>query len=175
VIGPGVPGVVPDEPTVAFAVEVHPSAVVTVTVYVPAARLVAVCVVCTGEVFHEYEYGVAPPEGFAVAVPVLDEQPEAVVVVVTVAATFGTALPLPAGLVQPFTVCVTVRIPEVVTVMEGVVAPVLHNNVPDAEVARVDVPQLFATVTAGTPGDTFGAALAEAWALMHPLTVCFTV
>ena len=42
------------EPTVVVAVVVHPLASVTVTVYVPAVKPVAVCVVCTGVVFHEY-------------------------------------------------------------------------------------------------------------------------
>jgi hypothetical protein len=32
---------------------------------------VAVAVVCTGIVFHEYVYGEVPPEGIAVALPVV--------------------------------------------------------------------------------------------------------
>ena len=43
---------------------------------------------------------------------------------------FGAATPLPEGLVQPFTVCVTVYVPAVVTVIDGVVAPLLHNKEP---------------------------------------------
>jgi len=43
---------------------------------------------------------------------------------------FGVATPLPEGLVQPFTVCVTEYVPAVVTVMDEVVAPVLHNKEP---------------------------------------------
>jgi hypothetical protein len=54
--------------TVAVKVQSVPS--VTVTVYVPAARLVAVAVVCTGSVFHENKYGRVPPEAVTVALPV---------------------------------------------------------------------------------------------------------
>ena len=42
----------------------------------------------------------------------------------------GAATPLPEGLVQPFTVCMTVYVPAVVTVMDEVVAPLLHNRSP---------------------------------------------
>jgi hypothetical protein len=57
------------EPTVVVAVVIHPLESVTVTVYVPAVSPVAVIVVCTGELFHEYVYGEVPPAGTAVAVP----------------------------------------------------------------------------------------------------------
>ena len=44
---------------------------------------------------------------------------------------FGVATPLPEGLVQPFTVCVTEYVPAVVTVIEDeVIASVLHNKEP---------------------------------------------
>jgi hypothetical protein len=43
---------------------------------------------------------------------------------------FGAAVPDPDELIHPFTVCVTVDVPEVLTVIDGVVADVLHNNVP---------------------------------------------
>ena len=43
---------------------------------------------------------------------------------------FGAATPLPEGLVQPFTVCVTEYVPAVVTVIDEVVAPLLHNKEP---------------------------------------------
>ena len=43
---------------------------------------------------------------------------------------FGAATPLPGGLVQPFTVWVTVYVPAVVTVIDEVVAPLLHNKEP---------------------------------------------
>ena len=39
--------------------------------------------------------------------------------------------------------------PALVTVIEDVVSPVFHNNVPAALVDKVDVPQLFTTVTNG--------------------------
>ena len=42
----------------------------------------------------------------------------------------GAAPPLPEGLVQPFTVCVTEYVPAVVTVIDEVVAPLLHNKEP---------------------------------------------
>ena len=54
-------------------------------------------------------------------------------VTVTVGAdgtTFGDAVPLPATLVHPFTVWVTVRAPDEVTDIEEVEAPVLHNSAP---------------------------------------------
>ena len=66
---------------------------------------------------------------------------------------FGAAVPDPASLAQPFTVCVTVYVPALLTIMEEVVAPVLHNNVPDAVVDKVDVPlQLLTTFTVGVAG-----------------------
>ena len=49
------------------SVSVQPLLSVRVTVYEPAMRPVAVAVVCTGTVLHEYEYGVVPPPGIAVA------------------------------------------------------------------------------------------------------------
>ena len=73
----------------------------------------------------------------------------------------GAAVPLPAALVQPFTVCVTVYVPAAVTVMGLVVAPLLQNNVPVTLVAvNVLLPQLFATVTDGAAGVAFTARMA---------------
>ena len=67
---------------------------------------------------------------------------------------FGAAVPDPASLAQPSTVCVTVYVPALLTIMEEVVAPVLHNNVPDAVVDKVDVPlQLLTTFTVGVAGN----------------------
>ena len=43
---------------------------------------------------------------------------------------FGAAAPLPEGLLHPFTICVTEYVPAVVTVIDEVVAPLLHNNDP---------------------------------------------
>ena len=51
--------------------------------------------------------------------------------------------------------------PGVLTVMEAVVAPLLHNKVPEAVVDNVEVPQLFTTVTTGVAGNAPGAATAE--------------
>lgn len=42
----------------------------------------------------------------------------------------GADVPLAPVLVHPFTVWVTVYVPAVATVMEEVLAPVFHNNVP---------------------------------------------
>ena len=60
--------------------------------------------------------------------------------------------------------------------MEEVVAPVLHNNVPDAVVDKEDVPlQLLTTFTIGVAGVVFGAAVPEPAALAQPFTVWETV
>ena len=57
-----------------------------------------------------------------------------------------------------------------------VVAPVLHNNVPDAVVDNVDVPlQIFKTFTVGVAGVVFGAATPEPAALTQAFTVVVTV
>jgi putative N-acetylmannosamine-6-phosphate epimerase len=89
---------------------------------------------------------------------------------------FGAAVPEPASLVQPSTVCVTVYVPALLTIMEEVVAPVLHNNVPVAVVDKVDVPlQLLTTFTIGVAGAVFGAAVPDPASLVQPLTVCVTV
>jgi len=65
-------------------------------------------------------------------------------------------------------------VPGVVTVMEAVVAPLLHKIVPPAGIERVELPQLLTTVTAGVAVDA-GAATPEPAALIHPLTVLVTV
>ena len=89
---------------------------------------------------------------------------------------FGAAVPEPAELVQPSTVCVTVYVPALITVIDGVVSVVLHNNVPDAVVDKVDVPsQLFTTFTEGAAGVVFGAAVPEPASLIQPSTVWVTV
>ena len=59
--------------------------------------------------------------------------------------------------------------------MDGVDTPVLHNKVPVAAVERVDVPQLFTTVTAGVAGAVLGAAVPLPAELIHPFTVVVTV
>ena len=65
--------------------------------------------------------------------------------------------------------------PAVLTVIEEVLSPVLHNKAPVAVVDNVEVPQLFTTVTTGAGGVVFGAAMPEPAALIQPLTVCVTV
>ena len=86
---------------------------------------------------------------------------------------FGAAVPLPAGLVHPFTVCVTVYVPAVVTVIDEVVAPLLHNNDPvNPEAVNTELPQLLTTVTVGAATVEFnGAAVPLPEALVHPFTV----
>jgi hypothetical protein len=54
-----------------LAVPAHPLASVAVTIYEPAANPLAIEVVCTGVVFHEYVYGAVPPAATAVAEPSL--------------------------------------------------------------------------------------------------------
>jgi hypothetical protein len=78
-------------------------------------------------------------------------------VIDTVGATgvvFGAAVAEPGRLVHPFTVCVTLYKPPVLTIiMDEPVAPVLHNKLPVAVVDKVDVPsQLLTTFTIGVAG-----------------------
>ena len=89
---------------------------------------------------------------------------------------FGAATPLFAGLIQPFTVCVTVYVPADITVIDVVVAPLLHNNVPEKpEAVSTELPQLFITSTIGaSTTEVNGAAVPPAAALVHPLIVCVT-
>jgi len=89
---------------------------------------------------------------------------------------FGVATPLPEGLVQPFTVCATVYVPAVVTVIDEVVAPLLHNKEPVNDVAvNIELPQLFTTVTTGADGIACGAATPLPEGLVQLFTVCVTV
>src|SRR5436190_2184620 len=91
--------------------------------------------------------------------------------------TFGAATPLPEGLVQPFTVCVTVYVPAVVTAIDEVVAPLLHNKEPLNEpVVNVELPQLSTTDTVGADIFEFnGAAAPLPDELVQPFTVWVTV
>ena len=73
----------------------------------------------------------------------------------------GFAIPLPGPDVHPAPRdCVTVYVPAVVTVIDGVISPVLHNKVPVKFVAvSNDVPsQLFVTITVGAFGGLPGLA-----------------
>src|SRR5438876_9661637 len=56
---------------VALAVAVQPLASLTVTMYVPAPRLVAVDPFCTGLVFHENEIGRASCREMALVLPLV--------------------------------------------------------------------------------------------------------
>ena len=88
----------------------------------------------------------------------------------------GAATPLPAALVHPFTVCVTVYAPAVVTVTDEVVAPLLHNKEPVKDVAvNVELPQLSTTDTMGADGISCGAATPLPEGLVQPFSVCVTV
>ena len=67
--------------------------------------------------------------------------------------------------------------PAVVTVMEAVVAPLLHNKVPvNPDAVNTEFPQLSVTDTTGTgTTDVFGAAVALPGALVQAFTVWVTV
>ena len=75
---------------------------------------------------------------------------------------------------HPPLVFVTVYVPAVVTFIDGVVAPVLHNNDPVAVVDNMEYPQLLTTVTTGADGIANGAAIPEPEVLVHPPTVLVT-
>jgi hypothetical protein len=63
-----------------------------------------------------------------------------------------------------------------VTVIDEVVAPLLHNKEPVNDVAvNVELPQLFTTVTTGAAGISLGAATPLPEGLVHPFSVCVTV
>ena len=64
----------------------------------------------------------------------------------------------------------TVYVPAVLTVIDGVVSPVLHNSVPvKPEAVNNDVPsQLSATVTVGAAGGLPGLASPLPGAEVHP-------
>ena len=65
----------------------------------------------------------------------------------------GCAIPEPCELAQPFTVCVTVKVPAAFTIIEASVSLVFHNKVPAAVADKVEVPsQLFTAVTTGAGG-----------------------
>ena len=66
--------------------------------------------------------------------------------------------------------------PAVVTVIEFVVAPVLHSNEPvKPEAVNTELPQLLTTDTDGAAGMGLGAAVPLPAVLVHPFTVCVTV
>jgi len=64
----------------------------------------------------------------------------------------------------------------VLTTIDGVIAPVLHSNMPGAVVESVEVPsQLSITVTTGVAGVVLGAAVPLPGKLVQPFTVVVTV
>ena len=66
--------------------------------------------------------------------------------------------------------------PAAVTVIDGVVAPLLHNNDPENDPAvNTELPQLSATDTVGAAGIVLGAAVPLPAALIHPSIVWVTV
>ncbi len=63
-----------------------------------------------------------------------------------------------------------------VTVIDVVVAPLLHNNDPvKFEAVKTELPQLFTTPTVGADGGVTGADVPLPAPLVHPETVCVTV
>lgn len=147
---------------------VHPFNICA-TVYVPP--VVTVIVEVVSPVLHNND----PVNADAVNTE-LPQLLTTVTIGVCVAGVFGAAVALPNVPVHPLTVCVTVYIPAVVTVIDSVVSPVFHNSdplVPDA--VKTELPQLFRTETVGSNGMLFGAATAFAGALVQPFTVCVTV
>ena len=87
---------------------------------------------------------------------------------------FGADVPLPDGLTQPLTVCVTVYVALLLTVIDEFVEPLLHNRFVPL-VLNVELPQLLFTVTTGADGIVFGDDVPLPGALVHPFTVCVTV
>jgi hypothetical protein len=75
-----------------------------------------------------------------------------ILVAVIVGTWFGAATPEPAALVHPPVVLFTVYVPPVDTVIDAVVAPLLHKIVPPEDIDKVEVPQPFTTVTVGAAG-----------------------
>ena len=135
------------------------------TVYVPAVETVMDGIV-VDPLLHNKEP--VKPEAVNTELPQL--------LTAVIAGTDGIALgadtPLPAALVHPFTVWVTVYVAAIVTVKDRVVAPVLHNKDPVKPPAVNDeIAQLLTTVTAGADGIVLGAAIPLRGALVHPFTV----
>src|SRR4030095_3755119 len=88
----------------------------------------------------------------------------------------GAAVPLAIGLEQPSTVWFTVYVPAVVTVIELVVSPVLHNIDPVSPVAvSTELPQLLAiSIPGASTVEVTGAATPLPASLVQPLIVCVT-
>jgi hypothetical protein len=122
---------------------IHPFTFV-LTVYLPATATVIEEVVAP--VFHNKD-----PVAFVLNV----ELPQLLTAVTAGVAGVlpGAATPVPAKLTHPPTVAVTLYVPAVLTVIEEVVACVLHNKEPVAVVDSLEVLlQLFTTVITGAGG-----------------------
>ena len=67
--------------------------------------------------------------------------------------------------------------PAVVTVIDSIVSPVLHNNVPVyPDAINKELPQLFTTVTTGASAGEFnGVAMSLPGVLVQPFIVWVTV
>lgn len=91
----------------------------------------------------------------------------------TTGTSLGADVPLPGKLVHPLTaVCVTVYVEASVTVIDEVVAPLLHNNEPvKFSAVNIELPQLFVTSTVGAEGTASGEEVPLATGLTHPFTV----
>jgi hypothetical protein len=138
---------------------VHPPTV-CVTVYAPGDVTVIVAVVAP----------VDQRRFDPVAVKIEDPQLSVAETTGDAGNAIGAAIPDPAELVHPLTVCVTVYVPEDVTVIDAVVAPFDHRC-PDPEAVKTELPQLLVTVTTGVAGGVPGAAFNVAGKLVHPPTV----
>ena len=89
---------------------------------------------------------------------------------------FGAATPLPASLVQAPTVCITVYVPAVVTEMDAVVSPVLHNSDPvKPDAVNTELSQLLTTDTNGVGAAVSGDAIPWADGPAQPFKICATV
>jgi hypothetical protein len=163
----GAAGPLPGLATPLPAADAHPTPTDWVTVYVPA--VVTVIEVVVSPVLHNK----APVKFDAVS----NDVPSQLSVTITVGAFGGLpglATPLPAADVHPTpTDWVTVYVPAVVTVIDEVVSPVLHNKVPVKLVAvSNDVPsQLSVTITVGAFGGLPGLATPLPAADVHVPTV----
>ena len=84
----------------------------------------------------------------------------------------GADVAVPIVLVHPLTVCVTVYVAELVTLIAVLLAPVFHNNEPVNEPAVKSVlPQLLTTDTVGADGITLGLAVPLPLGLAQPSMV----
>ena len=156
--------------------DVQPLAV-RVTVYVPDVVTVMLCVVAP----VDHVLPVADEDVSTTLPPAQKVSgPPAVMVGAAGAGLTVTVVPAEAGDVQPLTVLVTVYVPDVVTVMLCVVAPVDQTlPVADEEVSttlppaqKVVVPP---AVIVGAVGIGFTVTVVPAEVAVHPLTVLVTV